>query len=56
MDIEPYKTPNHIECIRCGKCKKNCPTKAITSVFLNPSADSRKAKIKTTARVIESEK
>ncbi len=34
MDIEPYKTPNHIECIRCGKCKKNCPSKAITSGFL----------------------
>lgn len=34
MEIEPYKTPNHIECIRCGKCKKNCPTKAITSEFL----------------------
>ena len=33
MDIEPYKTPNHIECIRCGKCKKNCPSKAITSGF-----------------------
>lgn len=39
MDIEPYKTPNHIECIRCGNCKKKCPTKAITSVSLksNPS-------------------
>ena len=34
MDIEPYKTPNHMECIRCGKCKKNCPTKAITSGLL----------------------
>jgi ferredoxin-type protein NapH len=30
MDIEPYKTPNSIECIRCGKCKKKCPCKAIT--------------------------
>jgi polyferredoxin len=34
MDIEPYKTPNHMECIRCGKCRKNCPTKAITSGIL----------------------
>lgn len=33
MDIEPYKSPNHIECIRCGKCKKNCSSKAITSRF-----------------------
>jgi polyferredoxin len=31
MDIDPYKTPNHVECIRCGKCKKKCPNKAITS-------------------------
>jgi polyferredoxin len=29
MDIEPYKTPNSIECIRCGKCKKKCPANAI---------------------------
>ena len=34
MDIEPYKTPNHIECIRCGKCKKKCPSEAITTGFL----------------------
>lgn len=33
MDIEPYKSPNHVECIRCGKCKKNCLSKAITSRF-----------------------
>jgi polyferredoxin len=29
MNLEPYKTPNHLECIRCGKCKKVCPYKAI---------------------------
>jgi ferredoxin-type protein NapH len=33
MDIEPNKSPNHMECVRCGKCKKNCPSKAITSRF-----------------------
>ncbi len=41
MDIEPYKTPNHIECIRCGKCKKNCPSKAITSGFLKSNPYNR---------------
>jgi polyferredoxin len=29
MNLEPQKTPNHLECIRCGKCKKVCPCKAI---------------------------
>jgi polyferredoxin len=30
MNLEPQKTPNHLECIRCGKCKKVCPRNAIT--------------------------
>jgi len=33
MDVHMYKTPNHLECIRCGDCKDACPTKAITSGF-----------------------
>jgi len=33
MNIEPYKTPNHMECIRCGDCKRACPTKAISTGF-----------------------
>lgn len=33
MNVEPYKTPNHPECIRCGDCKKVCPHKAIESGF-----------------------
>jgi polyferredoxin len=33
MNVELYKTPNHLECIRCGDCKIACPTKAITSGF-----------------------
>ena len=32
MDIEPYKTPNSIECIRCGKCKKKCPTDSLSTI------------------------
>jgi polyferredoxin len=33
MNIDVHKTPNHLECIRCGDCKKACPTKAIYSGF-----------------------
>lgn len=33
MNIDPYKTPNHMECIRCGDCEIACPTKAISSGF-----------------------
>lgn len=34
MDIPVYKTPNSLECIRCGKCKNMCPHQAICSSFL----------------------
>lgn len=33
MDVSMYKVPNHTECIRCGDCKRVCPTQAITSGF-----------------------
>nr|WP_324187178.1 4Fe-4S binding protein [Paraclostridium bifermentans] len=28
MEIEVYKKPNSIDCIRCGECVKSCPTNA----------------------------
>lgn len=31
MDVEIYKKPADLECIRCGECKPACPTQAITS-------------------------
>ena len=31
MQVAPSQTPNHPECIRCGSCKKVCPTGAIYS-------------------------
>lgn len=30
MNIPVYEQPNSMECIRCGDCVKNCPTKAIS--------------------------
>ncbi|GAA0735158.1 4Fe-4S binding protein [Clostridium oceanicum] len=33
LDIEIYKKPNSLECIRCGECIKSCPTKAIKPSF-----------------------
>lgn len=38
MQIDPSKTPNHLECIRCGQCKKICPTGAIFSGCLKKTA------------------
>lgn len=33
MGIEPHKTPNSPECIRCGDCKAACPRSAICAGF-----------------------
>ncbi|RDY23349.1 4Fe-4S binding protein [Romboutsia maritimum] len=33
MNIEVYKKPNTIDCIRCGECVKACPTKCIKKGF-----------------------
>ena len=33
MGVDPTKTPDDIECIRCGDCVKNCPTKALEAGF-----------------------
>lgn len=38
MQVDPARTPNHTECIRCGQCKKACPTGAITCGFLQKRA------------------
>ena len=29
MEVNPVDNPNSAECIRCGRCKKACPTQAI---------------------------
>lgn len=31
MQVDPTENANHTECIRCGLCKKVCPTDAISS-------------------------
>ncbi|MCY6958530.1 4Fe-4S binding protein [Clostridium brassicae] len=33
MGVEVYKSPNSLECIRCGECKTVCPTKAIKTAI-----------------------
>lgn len=33
MDIKIYENPKSSDCIRCGKCKKSCPSDAIKSGF-----------------------
>ena len=33
MGVDPTKTPDDMECIRCGDCVKNCPTKALSAGF-----------------------
>lgn len=38
MDIDPSKTPNSMECIRCGDCLKACPHGAIERVKLLQTA------------------
>ena len=29
MNVDPVKDANHLECIRCGNCRKACPKGAI---------------------------
>ncbi|MBP5491964.1 MAG: 4Fe-4S binding protein [Clostridiales bacterium] len=36
MNIDPSKNPNSMECVRCGDCVRNCPTKALTQGFIPP--------------------
>lgn len=33
MDVNPIKTPNSVECIRCGCCVSACPNKALEFGF-----------------------
>lgn len=39
MGIDPVKTPNSFECIRCGTCNATCPQKAIHAGFKFKTAD-----------------
>lgn len=35
LDVEPCKTPNSAECIRCGDCRRTCPNRALSAGFCN---------------------
>lgn len=39
MGIDPVKTPNSMECIRCGTCNAACPQKAIHAGFKFKTAE-----------------
>lgn len=39
MGVDPVKTPNSPECIRCGTCNATCPQKAIHSGFKFKTAE-----------------
>lgn len=35
MNIDPVQNCNHLECIRCARCKNACPVKAINYKIKN---------------------
>lgn len=39
MGVDPVKTPNSLECIRCGTCSATCPQKAIRPGFKVKTAE-----------------
>lgn len=41
MNVDPVWSPNCTECIRCGQCKRICPTGAITSGCLPRSTQQK---------------
>ncbi len=44
LDINPSKTPNSMECIRCGDCIKACPTSAIKTTLSKEEEGAKKVK------------
>ena len=35
MNIDPVENCNHLECIRCGRCKNACPVDTISCGIKN---------------------
>lgn len=45
MDVAVHKTPNHLECIRCGDCIETCPHNAICKSINLRKGDKKHEKI-----------
>ena len=35
FELDPSKTPNHMECVRCGRCLDACPTDALSMMGIH---------------------
>ena len=46
FDIPVYDQPNSVECIRCGDCRRACPTGAITTTLSKRDEKSNKKKLR----------
>ena len=42
FDLDPSRTPNHVECIRCGRCLDACPTDALSIMGLKANLKIKK--------------
>lgn len=56
MGVDPSKTPDDMECIRCGDCVKNCPTKALSAGFFTGRRKTQPEETEEQAPILEQSK